>query len=64
MEIKPTLRSYLTLLECLRIETQVTVHAGEDVDLGEGSTIAGGSANLYNYYINPYGNSSENWKLL
>ena len=46
--------------EWLRSITQVTAHAGEDVEQGEHSSIADGSANLYSHYRNQYGNFSEN----
>ena len=35
--------------------TQVTAHAGKDVEQGEYSSIAGGNAKLYNHYGNQYG---------
>ena len=34
--------------EWLRAKTQAIVHAGEDVEQGGHSSIAGGRANLYN----------------
>ena len=37
----------------------VTAHAGEDVEQGKDSFIAGRSANLYSHYENQYGCSSE-----
>ena len=37
--------------------------AGEDVEKGEHSPIAGGgNANLYNHFGNQYGGFSENWE--
>ena len=33
----------------------MTVNAGEDVEQGKYSSIAGGNANLYNYFGNPFG---------
>jgi hypothetical protein len=38
--------------EWLRSKTQVTVHAGEDVEQGEQASIAGEIANLYNHFGN------------
>ena len=35
--------------------------AGEDVEQGEHSSFAGGSANLYNHFENQYGSSLKNW---
>jgi len=43
-----TVRFHIPLSSWLRETTQVTAHAGEDVEQGEHSSIAGGSANLYN----------------
>jgi hypothetical protein len=39
----------------------MTTHVGEDVEK-EHSTIAGGTANLYNHSGNQSGGSSGNWK--
>jgi hypothetical protein len=41
---------------------QATVQAGENVEKGEGSSIAGRIANLKNHSGNQYGGFSENWK--
>ena len=41
---------------------QVIAHAGEDVEQGEHSSIAGGSANVYNHFENQFGGFSENWE--
>jgi hypothetical protein len=35
----------------------------EGYGVGEHSSIAGGSANLYSHYGNQYGNSLERWEL-
>ena len=45
---------YFTLQqsEWLRSINQLTAHAGEDVEQGEHSSIADGSANLYSHYRN------------
>ena len=39
-------------------------YAGEDVELGEYSSSAGGSANLYNHFGNQDVVFSENWELI
>ena len=44
MQIKTTLRSYLTPVKWLRSKTQVTADAGEDVKKEEHSSIVGGIA--------------------
>jgi hypothetical protein len=44
-----------------KIKAQVTADAGEDVEK-EHSSIAGGSANLYNYFGNQFGSFSKNWE--
>jgi hypothetical protein len=46
----------------LRTKLQVTIHAGEDVEKKEHSSIAGGIAEWYNHSGNKSGGSSENWK--
>ena len=58
--LKMTLKSILHLPEWLRSKTQVTAHAGKDVEQGEHSSIAGGSTNLYNHFENQFGGFSEN----
>ncbi|EGW10962.1 hypothetical protein I79_012172 [Cricetulus griseus] len=40
----------------------MTVHVGEDVEKGEHSSTAGGSANLYSHFGNQYGDSSGKWE--
>jgi hypothetical protein len=65
MQIKMTLRFHLTPVRIANIKTskpQLTTHAGEDVEKEEHSSIAGGTANLYNHSGNQTGGSSENWK--
>jgi hypothetical protein len=58
MQINTTLR-----LQCTPIRiTQVTAHAGEDVEKGEHDSNAGGIANLYNYSGKQSGSFSENWE--
>jgi hypothetical protein len=39
----------------------VTADAGEDVERGEHSSVAGGIANWYNYSGDSFVGSSENW---
>ena len=46
----------------VKIKTQSTAHAGEDVEQGEHSSIADGSANLYINFGNQFDNFSENWE--
>ncbi|EGV93069.1 Retrovirus-related Pol polyprotein LINE-1 [Cricetulus griseus] len=40
----------------------MAVYAGEDVEKEENSSIAGGSANLYNHFGNQYGCFLGKWK--
>ena len=44
--LKMTLKSILHLPEWLRSKTQVTAHAGKDVEQGEHSSIAGGNRKM------------------
>jgi hypothetical protein len=62
MQIKTTLRFYLTPIRMAKIKSSVTAHVGEDVEKEEHSSIAGGIANWYNHSGNQPGGSSENWK--
>jgi hypothetical protein len=66
MQIKTILRFFFIPLRMVRINntTQVTDYAGKDVEQGENSSIAGGSAHLYSHYGNQCGNSSERWELI
>jgi hypothetical protein len=48
--------------EWLRSKIQGAAHAGEDADQGEHSSIAGGSANVYNHSGNQFSSFSENWE--
>jgi len=41
---------------------QMIVHGGKDVEKGEHSSIADGSANIYNHYGNECGSSLGGWK--
>ena len=40
----------------------MTENDGKAVKKGEHSSIAGGSANLYNHFGNQFGGFSENWE--
>ena len=51
----------LHLSEWLWSKTQVTAHAGEDVESGEHSSPAGGGANLSSHFGKQYGGFLENW---
>ena len=42
----------------------MTVHADEDVEQGEHSFIAAGSANLHRYHGNQHRIPSEHWELI
>jgi hypothetical protein len=61
MQIKTTLRFYLTPVTMAKIKIQVTADAGEDVEKKEHSSIAGRIASWYNHSGNQSGGSSENW---
>jgi hypothetical protein len=61
MQIKATLRIYLTPVRWLRSKIQVTADAGVDVEKEEHASIVGGIASLYNCCVNQSGSSSENW---
>ena len=50
MQIKTTLRYHLTPVRIVKIKTQATADDGEEVEQGERSSIAGGTANLYNHF--------------
>jgi hypothetical protein len=45
-----------------KIKASGIAHAEEDVEQGEDSSTAAGSANLYNYFGNQFGGFSENWE--
>ena len=62
MQIKTTLRFHLIPIRMAKIKHLSTTHAGEDVEEGEHSSIAGGSANWYNHSENQSACFSENWK--
>jgi hypothetical protein len=54
MQIKMVLRFSLYLSEWPRSKTQEIAQAGEGMEQGEHSSIAGGSANLYNHFGNQF----------
>ena len=61
LQIKTTLRFFLTPAEWLPSKTHMTADAGEDMEKQEHSYIAGGIENWYNNSGNQFGSSSENW---
>jgi hypothetical protein len=61
MQIKTTLRFYLTPVRMVRSTIHVTADAGEHVEKEEHSSIVGGISSLYNHSVNHSGGSSENW---
>jgi hypothetical protein len=61
MQIKTTLRFYLTPVRMPKIKIQVTAYAVEDVEKEEHSSIVGGIAGLYNHSENQSCSSAENW---
>jgi hypothetical protein len=61
MQIKTTLRFYLTPVRMAKIKNHVTADVGGGVEKEEHSSIAGGIASLYNHSGNQSGCSSENW---
>ena len=60
IEIKTTLRFYLTQVRMAKIKNSGDSRCGEDVDKEEHSSIAGGIASWYNHSGNQFGSSSEN----
>lgn len=59
MQVNTTLMSCLTPVRRLRSKPHVTVYAGDNVEQGECSFIAGWSANFYSQFANQYGDFSE-----
>jgi hypothetical protein len=59
MQIKTTLRFYLTPVRIAISRTQTTTNAGEDVGKKEPSYIVGENINSYNHYGKWYGCSSK-----
>jgi hypothetical protein len=61
MQIKTTLRFYLTPIRIAKIKPQVTADASEDVEKEEHSFIVSGIVSWYNHSGNQSGDSLENW---
>jgi hypothetical protein len=59
MQIKMSLSLCFTSIKMDKIKTQEIAHANEDVEQWGRASIAGGSANLYNYFRNPFASFSE-----
>ena len=60
MNIKTTLRFYLTPVRMAKIDNKVTGHSGKDVEQRENSSIAGRNTILHSHHRNQYDHSSEN----
>ena len=60
MQIKMTLRLHFTQVRMYKTENSSAAHADKDMEQGEHSSIAGGSANLYNHFRNEFSSFSEN----
>lgn len=52
----------MTPVRMVEIKTQVTAHAGKDVEEGEHSSLDGRNKTLYNHFENQYGGFSEKWE--
>jgi hypothetical protein len=61
VQIKTNLRLHLIPGRMVKIKTQVTADAGEDIEKEEHSSIVGGIASWYNHSRNQSGGSLENW---
>ena len=61
MQMKTTLRFYLTPVRMAKIKIHGAADACEDVDKEEHSSIAVGIASWYNHSGSQSGGSSENW---
>jgi hypothetical protein len=61
MQIKTTLRFYLTPVRMAKIKNSDDSRCWRDVEKEEHSSIAGGIASWYNHSGNQSGGSSENW---
>ena len=55
MQIKTTLRFYLTAVRMAKIKTQATADAGKNLEKEEDSSIAGRIASWYNHSENQLG---------
>jgi hypothetical protein len=63
MQIKTTLKFYLTPVRMTKIKTQVTSSdTDKDLEKEEQSSIAGGVESWHNHSGNQSGCSSEKWK--
>ena len=60
MQLKTTMRFYLTLVRMATINKSVT-NAGEGVEKREPSFTVGRDVNCYNHYGKQYGESLENY---
>jgi hypothetical protein len=56
------LRLHRTPIRMVKIKMEVRANADEDVEKGEHSSTAGGTANLDNHFGNQSDGFSENWK--
>jgi hypothetical protein len=61
-QIKTTLRFHLTPVRMAEIKTSSDSSCWQDVEQGEHSSIADGSANLYNHLGNQFDSFLENWE--
>jgi len=64
MQIKMTLRFYLTPVRMAKIKTKVPTDAGKDVEEEEHSSVVGRITSWYNYSGNHSSGSSENWTIM
>jgi hypothetical protein len=62
IQVKMTLRFYLTPVRMAKLKNSVTADAGQDVEKEEYSSITGEIANWYKNCGNQSGGSSENCK--
>jgi hypothetical protein len=62
MQTKMTPRFHLTPIRMAKIKIQIIAYTCKDVEKDECSSPDGGIANLYNYFGNQSGSSSESWK--
>ena len=60
MQIKTTLRFYLTPIRMAKVKNSETTDAGKAVEKEEHSSIFGGIAGWYNHSGNQSGHSSKN----
>ena len=60
MQIKTTMRYYLTMVRMSIINKSINKNAGEGVKKRESSYTVGGNVNWYSNYGEQYGDSSEN----